>query len=221
MKEALTKHPRVHVALAIMRTGPVPLVEDEDEGSAAQKQSEGLRRPGIHKRVPSALSVASGSQKSQNDDSSRHCKKRKCDGGSQFEEHYTFVLRQVQRNASSTFDITDSLGSSYGLHRNLTFASLITLKHAVMVYRSRSQQTLYVSTPFLPGATTPTLVATVGRTKDARNNLINEAKIYGLLREKGIDGVPVLIGLFDDNQVPILITTYAGDKIHNADDSLK
>ena len=42
------------------------------------------------------------------------------------------------------------------LHRDLTFASLTTLKHAVMVYRSRSAQTLYVSTPFLPGATRPT-----------------------------------------------------------------
>jgi len=42
------------------------------------------------------------------------------------------------------------------LHRDLTFASLTTLKHAVMVYRSRSTRTLYVSTPFLPGATTPT-----------------------------------------------------------------
>jgi hypothetical protein len=42
------------------------------------------------------------------------------------------------------------------LSRDLTFASLTTLKHAVMVYRSRSEQTLYVSTPFLPGATTPT-----------------------------------------------------------------
>ena len=42
------------------------------------------------------------------------------------------------------------------LYRDLTFASLTTLKHAVMVYRSRSTQTLYVSTPFLPGATTPT-----------------------------------------------------------------
>jgi hypothetical protein len=42
------------------------------------------------------------------------------------------------------------------LHRDLTFASLTTLKHAVMVYRSRSTRTLYVSTPFFPGATTPT-----------------------------------------------------------------
>jgi hypothetical protein len=47
------------------------------------------------------------------------------------------------------------------LHRDLTFASLTTLKHGVMVYRSRSDQTLYVSTPFLPGATTPTFTQAV------------------------------------------------------------
>jgi hypothetical protein len=42
------------------------------------------------------------------------------------------------------------------LYRDLTFASFTSLKHAVMVYRERSTQTLYVSTPFLPGATAPT-----------------------------------------------------------------
>lgn len=67
------------------------------------------------------------------------------------------------------------------------------------------------------------VVAKVGWAKDARNSLINEADIYGLLRKKGIDGVPVLIGLFDDvdDQVPILIATYAGDEICNANASLK
>jgi hypothetical protein len=43
------------------------------------------------------------------------------------------------------------------VHRDLSFSALSTLKHAVMVYRSRSTQTLYVSTPFLPGAKSPTL----------------------------------------------------------------
>jgi hypothetical protein len=67
------------------------------------------------------------------------------------------------------------------------------------------------------------VVAKVGWTKDVRNVLINEADIYGLLRKKDIDGVPVFIGLFDDmdNQVPILITTYAGDEICSANASLK
>ena len=67
------------------------------------------------------------------------------------------------------------------------------------------------------------VVAKVGWTEDARNTLINEADIYGLLRKNGIDGVPVLIGIFDDmdDQVPVLITTYAGDKIRNANASLK
>jgi hypothetical protein len=43
------------------------------------------------------------------------------------------------------------------LHRDLTLATLTTLKHAVMVYRLRESQTLYISTPFLPDANSPTL----------------------------------------------------------------
>jgi hypothetical protein len=67
------------------------------------------------------------------------------------------------------------------------------------------------------------MVAKVGRTKDACPSLINEADIYRLLRKQGIDGVPLMIGLFDDvdDRVPILITTYAGEKICNLDASLK
>src|ERR1700722_3289677 len=44
------------------------------------------------------------------------------------------------------------------VHRDLTFATLTTLKHALFVYRSRSDRTLYVSTPFLPGATKPSFM---------------------------------------------------------------
>jgi hypothetical protein len=67
------------------------------------------------------------------------------------------------------------------------------------------------------------VVAKVGWTKDARNSLINEADIYRLLQKKGVDGVPLLIGLFDDvdDRVPILITTYVGDKIRSVNASLK
>jgi hypothetical protein len=42
------------------------------------------------------------------------------------------------------------------VYRDLNFGAIYTLKHAVMVCRSPSEQTLYVSTPFLPGATNPT-----------------------------------------------------------------
>jgi len=64
------------------------------------------------------------------------------------------------------------------VHRDLSFSALSTLKHAVMVYRSRSTQTLYVSTPFLPGAKSPTLtqallgqIITAYLEALARNNL--------------------------------------------------
>jgi hypothetical protein len=44
------------------------------------------------------------------------------------------------------------------VHRNLTFATLTTAKHALFVFRHRSDRTLYVSTPFLPGATKPSFM---------------------------------------------------------------
>jgi hypothetical protein len=47
------------------------------------------------------------------------------------------------------------------VHRDLTFSALSTVKHAIMVYRSRPTQTLYVSTPFLPGANSPTATQTL------------------------------------------------------------
>jgi hypothetical protein len=67
------------------------------------------------------------------------------------------------------------------------------------------------------------VAAKVGWTKDARNSLINEADICGLLQKQSVDGVPVPIGLFDDvdDQVPIFITTYAGDEICHVNSSLK
>jgi hypothetical protein len=43
------------------------------------------------------------------------------------------------------------------VHKDLSFSVISSLKHNIMVYRSRFEQTLYVSTPFFPGATTPTL----------------------------------------------------------------
>lgn len=43
------------------------------------------------------------------------------------------------------------------VHRNLTFTTLTSIKHTVAVYRSRSQQRLYVSTPLHPGALNPSL----------------------------------------------------------------
>jgi hypothetical protein len=67
------------------------------------------------------------------------------------------------------------------------------------------------------------IVAKVGRFKDTQQALIHEAKIYNQLRMHNIDGVPVLIGLFNDvdDQAPILITTYAGEEISEASDFLK
>jgi hypothetical protein len=80
--------------------------------------------------------------------------------GSEFEEHYRCVLHQVNLRCSSALI---SLISSAGIqvwsamvHRDLNFAAISNLKEAVMVYRSPSEQTLYVSTPLLPGATNPT-----------------------------------------------------------------
>jgi hypothetical protein len=44
------------------------------------------------------------------------------------------------------------------VHRDLSFAVLTTLKHALFAYRSRADQTLYVSTPFHPGADNPSFM---------------------------------------------------------------
>ena len=73
-----------------------------------------------------------------------------------------------------------------------------------------------------PGVTLD-VAAKVGFSKDSRQHLINEAEIYEVLRQKDINGVPVMIGLFDDSddQVPILVTTYAGEEICNIDTSLR
>jgi hypothetical protein len=67
------------------------------------------------------------------------------------------------------------------------------------------------------------IVAKVGWFENARERLLHEAEIYDLLHRKGVHGVPVLIGLFDDidDQVPILVTTYSGSEIHAVDDSQK
>jgi hypothetical protein len=43
------------------------------------------------------------------------------------------------------------------VHQDLTYATLMSLKHAVMVYCSQKTQTLYISTPFLPNTRSPTL----------------------------------------------------------------
>jgi hypothetical protein len=69
------------------------------------------------------------------------------------------------------------------------------------------------------------VVAKVGWPKDARKHFLKEAEIYDVLRKQDVNGVPLLIGLFDDvdDRVPILVTTYAGQEISSAtvDDSLK
>jgi len=67
------------------------------------------------------------------------------------------------------------------------------------------------------------IVAKVGWLRDARKQLLHEVEIYHQLQEHGVNGVPVLIGLFDDldDVVPILITTYVGERIRLADESLK
>jgi hypothetical protein len=67
------------------------------------------------------------------------------------------------------------------------------------------------------------VVAKVGRCEDAQQVLIHEAKVYNQLRRHNIKGVPVLIGLFNDvdDDVPILVTTYAGEEINEANDLLK
>lgn len=44
------------------------------------------------------------------------------------------------------------------MHKDLTFGALGTLRHHIIVHRSRAKQTLHVSIPFLPGATHPTLI---------------------------------------------------------------
>jgi hypothetical protein len=67
------------------------------------------------------------------------------------------------------------------------------------------------------------VVAKVGWRGDAGEILLHEACIHDSLRQHNINGVPRVIGLFDDidDRVPILITTYAGERIHVVDDSLK
>jgi hypothetical protein len=67
------------------------------------------------------------------------------------------------------------------------------------------------------------VAAKVGWFEDSRRKLLHEAKIYDLLCQQGVNGVPVLIGLFNDvdDQVPILVTSYAGSRIHTVDDSHK
>jgi hypothetical protein len=67
------------------------------------------------------------------------------------------------------------------------------------------------------------IVAKVGKQEDAQQILIQEAQIYDKLQKHNISGVPVLVGLFNDidDQVPILVTTYAGEEIDNPSDSLK
>ena len=67
------------------------------------------------------------------------------------------------------------------------------------------------------------IVAKVGWLRDACKQLLHEVEIYHQLQEHGVNGVPVLIGLFDDldDVVPILITTYAGERIRLANESLK
>jgi hypothetical protein len=44
------------------------------------------------------------------------------------------------------------------VHCDLSFAVLTTVKHALFVHRSRDDQTLYVSTPFHPGAKNPSFM---------------------------------------------------------------
>jgi hypothetical protein len=44
------------------------------------------------------------------------------------------------------------------VHHDLSFAVLTSLKHALFAYRSRADQTLYVSTPFHPGANNPSFM---------------------------------------------------------------
>lgn len=112
-KVTLAKHPWVHVALAIMRTGAVPLEEDKDDDPVAQSQSQSSRRMGTRTRRP-ALSVDAEAQRSRND-GSKDCRHWKWEGGSSFDEHYTCILQQVKRNPSPTFDMTDTVGFSYGL----------------------------------------------------------------------------------------------------------
>jgi hypothetical protein len=67
------------------------------------------------------------------------------------------------------------------------------------------------------------IVAKVGWRDDARNSLVRETCIYHTLKKHNVNGVPGFIGLFDDtdDQVPILVTTYAGEEIRVVDDSLK
>jgi hypothetical protein len=67
------------------------------------------------------------------------------------------------------------------------------------------------------------IVAKVGWRGDARKLLLHEARIYDLLRNHDVNGVPRIIGLFDDigDQVPILVTTYAGERVHVVGNSLK
>jgi hypothetical protein len=51
----LAKHPHVRVALAIIRTGAVPLEEDKDDDSVAQSQSQVGRRMGARDRRPNPM----------------------------------------------------------------------------------------------------------------------------------------------------------------------
>jgi hypothetical protein len=94
-KATLAKHPHVHVALAIMRTGAVPLQEDKDDDPVAQSQSQDGHRMSTRNRRP-ALSVAAGAQRSRKDDGSKDCSNWKSEGGCSFDEHYTCVLQQVK-----------------------------------------------------------------------------------------------------------------------------
>jgi hypothetical protein len=74
-------------------TGAVPLEEDNDDDPVSQSQSQSARRMSTRKRP-----VAAEAQSCRQDDGSKDCRNWKWEGGSSFDEHDTYVLRQVKRN---------------------------------------------------------------------------------------------------------------------------
>jgi hypothetical protein len=75
------------------------------------------------------------------------------------------------------------------VHRDLTFSTLTTAKHALLVYRSRSDQTLYVSTPFLPGAKNPSFMqALLGQIISAYCEALERNKLKKMTQNKNKKG---------------------------------
>jgi hypothetical protein len=86
-----SKHPRAHVALAIIRSGAESLKDDADDDPVAKGLMASPRRLS-DRRQPNATFDTAGLEEQF---SPQLCQEWKWTGGDEFEEHYVCVLQQV------------------------------------------------------------------------------------------------------------------------------